>query len=77
MVRHDQQSWRSGNAYVWIVTYIYVGGVTDGQKEKKITDDFPRRDCIMKFSYHAIFLFLLKVQRILNKSSSIMFIMFV
>lgn len=36
------------------------------RKQTKITNNFPEI-CIMKFSYHEISLFILKVQRILNK----------
>jgi len=53
---------------------MYVGGDgrirTEGKQKQRMI--FPREiHIIMKFSYHEICLFLLKVQRILSKSSSI------
>ena len=54
---------------MWVATDGY------GQKKTKITGDFPERFVlgdfperfVLKFSYYEIFLFLLKVQRLLNK----------
>ena len=56
--------WACENAYVWIVTCIYVcGGLKDiDRKKTNITYGFAREIYIKKFSYHEIYLLLLKVQ---------------